>query len=63
MEYGVFQVRPGLTGYAQIQGRDDLEYQLKAALDAEYVQKCGIKLDLWCLVKTVGVVFTGEGAK
>lgn len=63
MEYGVFQIRPGLTGYAQIQGRDDLEYRRKAALDAEYVQRQSFKLDIWCLLKTVTVVFSGEGAK
>ena len=63
MEYGVFQIRPGLTGYAQIQGRDDLEYRRKAVLDAEYVQRRSFKLDIWCLLKTVTVVFSGEGAK
>ena len=60
-DYGVFAVRPGLTGYAQICGRDNVDYQQKAALDAEYVSKYGIRMDLWCLIKTVDIVFTGEG--
>ena len=62
-DYGVFAVRPGLTGYAQVLGRDNIGYQEKAALDAEYVKNRSIMLDLWCLFKTVAVVFTGEGSK
>ena len=62
-QYGVFSVRPGLTGYAQVLGRDNIDYREKAALDAEYVAKRSIKLDLWCIFKTVAVVFTGEGTK
>jgi O-antigen biosynthesis protein WbqP len=62
-QYGVFSVRPGLTGYAQVLGRDNIDYQKKAALDAEYVKNRNVMLDLWCLIKTVAVVFTGEGMK
>ena len=61
MEYGVFSVRPGLTGLAQVRGRDGLDYHEKAEIDAEYVRDCGFAMDLWCLLKTVAVVFTGEG--
>lgn len=60
-EYGVFAARPGLTGLAQVSGRDNLEFEEKAKLDAYYVQNRSIKMDLWCLVRTVVVVFTGEG--
>lgn len=60
-EYGVFAARPGLTGLAQVSGRDNLEFEEKAKLDAHYVQNRSIKMDLWCLFKTVVVVFTGEG--
>ena len=59
--YGVFSARPGLTGLAQVSGRDNLGFEEKAKLDAEYVQNRSIRLDLWCLFKTVIVVFTGEG--
>ena len=58
-EYGIFAVRPGLTGYAQVQGRDNIDHWTKAALDAEYVSKRSIKMDLWCLVKTFTVIFEG----
>ena len=62
-QYGVFAVRPGLTGYAQICGRDNIDYREKAAMDAEYVSKRSLRMDLRCLVKTVSVVFKGEGAR
>ena len=62
MAYGVFAVQPGLTGLAQVFGRDGLGYQKKAEIDAEYVRHRGIWLDLWCILKTFVVVFSGEGA-
>lgn len=62
-QYGVFAVRPGLTGYAQVCGRDNVDYKQKVALDVEYLRRCGIRLDLWCLIRTAGVVFSGEGVK
>ncbi len=63
LERGVLQVRPGITGYAQVLGRDDICASEKVALDVYYVQNRSLKLDMWCLLHTVGVVFTGEGAK
>jgi len=60
---GVFAVRPGITGLAQVSGRDNIGYQEKAMLDAQYVQTRSIKLDLWCILKTVSIVFSGEGVK
>lgn len=61
MDYGVFAVRPGITGLAQVNGRDNLEFREKAKLDAEYVAGCSMKMDLWCLFQTVKTVITGEG--
>lgn len=61
--YGVFAVRPGLTGLAQVKGRENLKYREKAALDAEYVAGRGFLLDAWCLIMTVAVIITGEGAR
>lgn len=61
--YGVFAFRPGITGLAQVSGRDSLNYEEKARLDAQYIQNCSLRMDLWCLLKTVKTVFTGEGAK
>lgn len=61
MRYGVFTVRPGITGLAQVSGRDNIEYKEKALLDAKYVAERSLKMDLWCLLQTVRVVVTGEG--
>lgn len=58
---GVHQVRPGLTGWAQINGRDELEIPVKAALDGEYVRNLGLKMDLRCFFGTFGIVLTGKG--
>lgn len=63
MRYGVFTVRPGITGLAQVSGRDNVEYKEKALLDAKYVAERSLKMDLWCLIQTVRVVVTGEGVK
>jgi O-antigen biosynthesis protein WbqP len=60
-EYGVFSAKPGLTGLAQVSGRDNISSSQKAAIDAEYVRNCSMKLDLWCIWKTVAIVFSGEG--
>ena len=60
-KYGAHQVRPGLTGWAQINGRDELEIPVKAALDGEYIRQLGPKMDLKCFFGTFGVWFTGEG--
>lgn len=60
-QYGVFTLRPGITGLAQVSGRDNVDYQEKARLDAEYVRRCGFKVDMWCLLRTVKVILTGEG--
>lgn len=61
MAYGVFALRPGITGLAQVKGRDKLHYAQKAQLDAQYVTRCSLKLDIWCLIQTVRTVITGEG--
>lgn len=61
MEYGVFALRPGITGLAQVSGRDNVTYEKKALLDARYVKECSAKMDAYCLAKTVKIVLTGEG--
>ena len=61
MRRGVFTLKPGITGLAQISGRDELTMEEKVLLDVKYVRECSAKLDLWCLFKTVSVVVTGEG--
>ena len=56
-------VKPGLTGLAQISGGYDLTPAEKLILDVEYIEKRGFVLDLKITLKTIAVVFTGEGAR
>ena len=60
-KYGANDVRPGLTGWAQINGRDELEIPVKAAFDGEYVRKMGFAMDCRCFFGTVLSVFRGDG--
>ena len=60
-KYGANDVRPGLTGWAQINGRDELPIDVKARLDGEYVERMGFLFDLKCMLGTVLPVFTGAG--
>ena len=50
-KYGANDVMPGLTGWAQINGRDELEIDVKAKLDGEYVKKFGFIMDLKCFLE------------
>ncbi len=54
-KYGANDVKPGLTGWAQINGRDELEIPAKARLDGEYVKKIGFRFDCKCFIGTVHV--------
>lgn len=54
-KYHANDVKPGLTGWAQINGRDELEIPVKAKLDGEYVQKIGLMMDLKCFLGSIGV--------
>lgn len=60
-KYGANNVRPGLTGWAQINGRDELEIPVKAALDGEYVKRMGFLFDCKCFFGTIAAVFKREG--
>ena len=60
-EYGVHQLRPGLTGWAQINGRDELEIPEKVRLDAYYLQHFGFGMDVRCFFKSIGAVARGDG--
>ncbi len=59
--YGANDVCPGLTGWAQISGRDELEIEAKAKLDGEYVEKMSFAFDCSCFIKTIGSVIKSEG--
>ena len=60
-KYGANDVKPGLTGWAQINGRDELEIPEKAKLDGEYVQKMSFRFDCKCFFGTIAAVFKHEG--
>lgn len=60
-KYGANDVRPGLTGWAQINGRDELEIPVKAAFDGEYVRKAGFGMDCRCFFGTFLSVLRGDG--
>ena len=68
-KYGANDILPGLTGWAQINGRDELPIDVKAKLDGDYVRKKGFLMDMRCIFGTVvsvakqeGVVEGGTGA-
>ena len=69
-KYGANDIRPGLTGWAQINGRDELEIPEKARLDGEYMKRESFLFDAMCIWRTVfkvagheGVLEGGTGAK
>lgn len=62
-KYGANDVLPGLTGWAQINGRDELPIQVKAKYDGEYVKNMSFLFDLKCFFGTFAVVFTHKGVK
>ena len=60
-KYGANDIRPGLTGWAQINGRDELEIPVKARLDGEYVQNLSFFFDCRCFLWTIFSVLMREG--
>ena len=60
-ENGSSAIRPGLTGLAQISGRDELEIDIKAALDGEYTNKISFLFDCKCFISTITSVLKREG--
>ena len=60
-KYGANDVRPGLTGWAQINGRDELPIDVKARLDGEYVEKLSFFFDCKCFFGTIACVLKKEG--
>lgn len=60
-KYGANDIRPGLTGWAQINGRDELPIEVKSKYDGEYVRRMSFLFDLKCLVGTILVVIKRYG--
>ena len=68
-EYGASEVTPGLTGWAQVNGRDELAIEEKARLDGDYCRNITFKMDVTCIIMTIvnvlkhkGVIEGGTGA-
>ncbi|MHC1734665.1 MAG: sugar transferase [Erysipelotrichaceae bacterium] len=62
-KYGANDILPGLTGWAQINGRDELEIDIKAKMDGEYVEKMSFSFDLKIFLTTVVKVFRNDGVR
>ena len=60
-KYGANDLRPGLTGWAQINGRDELPIDVKARFDGEYVEKMGFLFDCKCFFGTILSVLKSDG--
>ena len=60
-KYGANDVMPGLTGWAQVNGRDELEIPVKARLDGEYVKHLSFRMDCICFLRTITSVLKHEG--
>ena len=60
-KYGANDIVPGLTGWAQINGRDELPIDVKAKLDGEYVEKCSFGFDVKCFFLTFVKVLKRDG--
>ncbi len=58
---GVDALRPGLTGWAQIHGRDELDVAQKTRFDTWYLEHASLRLDLWILLRTVITLFSSRG--
>ncbi|WP_078543557.1 sugar transferase [Litchfieldia alkalitelluris] len=60
-KYGANDVPPGLTGWAQINGRDELPIEIKAKLDGEYVEQLSLLMDIKCFFLTIVSVLRSDG--
>ncbi len=60
-KYNANSIRPGLTGWAQVNGRDELEIPIKAKFDGEYVEKMSLLFDTKIFLKTIIKVFKHDG--
>jgi O-antigen biosynthesis protein WbqP len=60
-KYGANDIRTGLTGWAQINGRDELPIEAKAKMDGEYVQRMSFWMDVKCFFKTIVSIIKSDG--
>ena len=59
----LLQMRPGITGWAQVSGRNELSWEERIKLDVEYVERWSLFLDLIVLLKTFGAVLSAKGSQ
>ncbi len=59
--YGANDIRPGLSGWAQINGRDTLTPEIKAKIDGDYIKSMSLINDLACFFKTIPVIIKKDG--
>ncbi len=62
-KYGANNVVPGLTGWAQVNGRDELPIPVKSKYDGEYVERMSFLFDVYIIIRTVFSVFKAEGVQ
>lgn len=62
-KYGANNVVPGLTGWAQVNGRDELPIPVKSKYDGEYVEKMSFLFDVYIIIRTVFSVFRADGVQ
>lgn len=62
-KYGANNIRPGLTGWAQVNGRDELTIAVKAKFDGEYVKRMSFLFDCKCFFMTIYKVFRSDGVR
>lgn len=62
-KYGANDIRPGITGLAQIKGRDELPIDVKAKYDGSYTKNVSLLFDLWVIFNTFTVVIKAHGVK
>jgi len=60
-KYGANNIRPGLTGWAQINGRDTVSIEDKARYDGDYFENLGVKMDVKCFIGTIVTVLKRDG--
>lgn len=63
LEAGVAHIKPGLTGWAQINGRDEISIEKKVSLEKEYLDRKSVKFDIQIFYKTFFLMFYGKGVK
>jgi O-antigen biosynthesis protein WbqP len=63
VKLGIDKMKPGITGWAQINGRDAISIEEKVAYEQEYLEKKSILFDIYIIIKTFGSVFIGKNVR